>query len=149
MTSSLRTRTALAAAPLAAALLLPLAGCSAVGDLLQQEASHTFATRADLDRQWGKDARWLPTDATAITTHESTAGDPASLTAASEATLDPARCAEVDRQSAPVFTLEGTPDVYKVDQVFACGDWAVIATDDGWYGWTPNHPDEQAQSPAP
>lgn len=148
MTSSPRTRAAAAVAPLSAALLvLSLTGCTSVGDLLQQEASHEFPTRADLAAEWGKDAPWVPADATAISTRESTAGDPASLIAVSAADLDPAQCAEVDRESAPIFALEGTPDIYKTDHVFACGSWAVVATDDGWYGWTPNDPDEQAQSP--
>lgn len=30
-----------------------------------------------------------------------------------------------------------------------CGDWTVISTEDGRFGWTPNDPDERAVSPAP
>lgn len=149
MTFTPRTRIAAATASLAALLfLVPLTGCSAVSGIMQREAAHEFATRAELVDGWDKTAPWLPADATAIATRESTTGDPAVLSAVGASALDPAQCAEVDRQSAPVFSLDGAPDVYKTDRVFACGDWAVIVTDDGWYGWTPNHPDEKAQSPA-
>lgn len=148
MTSTPRPRAA-AASLAAAVLLVSLTGCSGIGDALRQEASHEFATRDQLVKEWGKDAPWLPDDATSIVTRESTAGDPASVTSGSATGLDPSLCAETERRSAPTFALEDTPDVYKIDRIFACGEWAVVATDDGWYGWTPNHPDERAQSPAP
>ncbi len=149
MTITRRPRAA-AALPLAALLLVgSLAGCSAVSDALQREAQHEFESREELVETWDKDASWLPVDAETIVTRESTMGDPASLTARSSSALDPERCAEVERRSAPTVAVEDTPDVYKIDQVFACGDWAVVATEDGWFGWTPNHPDERAQSPAP
>ena len=35
------------------------------------------------------------------------------------------------------------------EHVFAGGTWSVVPTDAGWFGWTPNHPDEAAQSPSP
>lgn len=148
MTSTPRSRAVRATAPLAAAFLLAsLTGCSGIGDALRQETSHEFATKDQMVEQWAKEAPWLPSDATSILTREATEGDPASLTAVSGTELDPAQCVEVERASAPTFALENTPDVYKIDRVFACGSWAVVATDDGWYGWTPNDPDEQAQSP--
>lgn len=134
--------------PLAAVLLVSLTGCSSIGQVLRQEAAHEFESQGQLVTQWGKDAPWLPADATSIRTYEATDGDPASLTAVSDADVDPARCAKAERGSAPTFAIEDTPDVYKIDRVYACGDWAVVPTEDGWYGWTPNHPDERAQSPA-
>lgn len=36
------------------------------------------------------------------------------------------------------------PDAYDADTVFACGDWSVIPTGDGWYGWTPNSAEERS-----
>lgn len=149
MTSTSRSRAGRATAPLAAAVLpIALTGCSGIGDTLRHEASHEFATKDQLVEQWAKEAPWLPSDATSIVTREATDGDPASLTAVSDTDLDPTQCAEVERASAPTFALEDTPDVYKIDRLFACGAWAVVATDDGWYGWTPNDPDEQAESPS-
>jgi hypothetical protein len=149
MTSTPSRRAARTALPATVLLLvMPLVGCAAVVDALRGEAAAEFDTRADLVDDWGKAAPWLPADATDIVTHESTEGDPASLRAVSATALNPAHCVEVERESAPMFTLAETPDVYKIDRVYACGDWAVVATDDGWYGWTPNDPDERAQSPA-
>lgn len=150
MTSAPRKRAAAAAATLPAILLLTsLTGCSAVSDALYGEASHEFSSHDQMVEQWSKEAPWLPADASSILIREKTDGDPASLTADSATPLDPELCGEVERRSASTFALDNTPDVFKIDRVYACGDWAVVATDDGWYGWTPNHPDEQAQSPAP
>lgn len=53
-------------------------------------------------------------------------------------------CTEVERQSAPSWTLDGAPDPYKAKTVFVCGGWSVMATDGGWYGWTPNSDGERA-----
>jgi hypothetical protein len=75
---------------------------------------------------------------------------PAILSATTDATLDSSHCAETPRQSAPALTQPWSPkdkDVF-VDSAFACGDWTVIAAPGGWYGWTPNDPDEKAVSPA-
>lgn len=150
MTSSLRRRTALVVVPAASVLaLICLAGCSSLTETMRNEASHEFATQAELADGWDRSAPWVPNDAVDISTHESSSGDPASLIAVSGTRLDPTQCVEVERQSSPSFTLDDAPNVYKADTVFACGDWAVVPTGDGWYGWTPNHPDEKAASPAP
>ncbi|RUQ98270.1 hypothetical protein [Labedella endophytica] len=147
--NSTRTRRTTLSLTLAttAVAALALSGCS-LQQTLQKESSGTYADSAALSAEWDKTAPWLPADATDISVHESTEGDPASLLATSDTDLDLSKCAEVDRQSAPTFAIDGAPDAYKIDTVFACGDWAVAPTDDGWYGWTPNHPDEKAASPA-
>lgn len=36
----------------------------------------------------------------------------------------------------------------KAKTVFACGDWSVMAADDGWYGWTPNSEEERSAAAA-
>lgn len=143
--SGMKKSTGLLAALVAAASVVALTGCAAITDALQNESSVAFDTADDVAAEWGKTAPWLPDDATDIRIHESTGGDPAVLLTTSSAELDPALCVETERKSAPVFTEEWSPDGY-VDTVFACGDWAVIPTDSGWYGWTPNHPDERAAS---
>lgn len=140
---------AIAAAPFAAlALVVSLTGCSAASDALQREATHEFATHDELAEGWQREAPWLPADAESIVARESVTGEPASVVAVSDNDLDPAQCAEVERLSAPTISIPGAPDAYAVDHVFACGAWSVMATEDGWFGWTPNHPDERAQSPA-
>jgi hypothetical protein len=143
-----RTTRLLAVTGLAVLSLGALTGCTALRDAVYQEASHEFATAADVVQQWDKTAPWLPSDATEIATRETTDGDVASLIARSGAELDPALCAQTDRRSAPTFPLEGAPDVFALDTVWACGAWAVVATDNGWFGWTPSNPGEQDASPA-
>jgi hypothetical protein len=142
----MRTRTVIYALAIGS-LAIPLAGCAGLNDLVQNESSAQFESAEDLEQSWGKSAPWLPSDATAINVRESTAGAPAILLTRSASALDPSVCTETGRQSAPTLQAEWSPtDVY-VDRVLACGDWAVIATDDGWFGWTPNDPDEKAASP--
>jgi len=123
-----------------------LSGC-AIGDTLNNERVSEFATASDLRAEWAKSADWLPADATDIRTRETPDAEPAVLAATSSTPLDPSLCVEVERLSGPVFSVDDAPNTY-VDTVFACGAWAVIPTESGWYGWTPNHPDEQAASAA-
>ncbi|MFC0680913.1 hypothetical protein ACFFGH_24045 [Lysobacter korlensis] len=141
-------KTTALSAVLLSSLIVPLTGCAALMDQLENEASTQFDSTADLEKNWGKAAPWLPSDATGIQTHESTAGDPAILSAKSVAPLEPSVCAETERHSAPAFQEEWSPSNVFVDRVYACGDWTVIPTEDGWFGWTPNDPDEKAASPA-
>lgn len=122
-----------------------LAGCAVV-DTLRNEGSASFATTTELSESWAKTAPWLPADAVDIKIREATNGDTAMLRATTSTDLDPAKCAEIDRQSAPVYAQDWAPDPY-VDKAWVCDNWTVIPTDDGWFGWTPNDPDEQALSP--
>lgn len=130
---------------LAAVSMLALTGCASFTDALQNESSQKFDSTTQLVAEWDKTAPWLPADATEIQTKETTHGDPAVLLSTSASELDPSQCVEMERQSAATFTEDWSPSSF-VDTIFACGDWAVIPTEEGWYGWTPNHPDERAAS---
>jgi len=145
---SLHLRTSVLAVVGLTASLVALTGCSSVEALLSQQESVTYATVAEA-REGGLDAPWLPGDATDIRMVRSTASNApdAVVLVDSAAGLDPAVCAEVDRQSAPSYSIDGAPDVYRAETVYACGAWAVLVADGGWYGWTPSHPDEAAQAP--
>lgn len=129
-------------APVVALSSVSLVGC-AIGDALQNERAAEFATTADVVDDWERPAPWLPDDATAIRVREAPGADAAVLLGTTSSPLDAADCVEVERRSAPVFGVEGSPDGY-VDTVLVCGEWAVIPADDGWFGWTPIHPDEEA-----
>ena len=144
MNTNRRRSAALLALTLTAATALT--GCAAVDGLLHKEKTGEYADVTAFE-EWDGTAPWVPSDATEIRTHESTDGDVAVVLLDSDEELDPALCAEVDRQSAPAFSIDGGPNVFKTDRVFACGDWTVAASDAGWYGWTPGHPDEKEQSP--
>lgn len=138
----------LAALAAAASLSVVLSGCSLVDELAHKMRSVSYDTAAELADEWEGDAPWLPADATGIRIQESTMNDTAVILASSSAELDTALCAVVPRRSAPAYQMEGAPNAYKADTVFACGVWAVVASDDGWFGWNPSHPEEQKQSPA-
>lgn len=83
-------------------------------------------------------------DTSAITERTSTiekAPDAVILLTSSSSLSD--ECTEVERSSAPSWVLDDAPDAYKAKTVLACGDWSVIPTDDGWFGWTPNSDEER------
>lgn len=140
----MNARTALAAPALIAVGLLSLTGCSAYDSLVHKQATSTFDDVAAFDDGGEVDAEWIPADATAITVRTSTiedAADAVILLSSDSALADD--CAEVERYSAPAWVLDDAPDPYKAKTVFACGDWSVIASGDGWFGWTPNSEEER------
>lgn len=150
MTSRRFLRPALLATGLLTAALA-LQGCAALDSIAHKKHSSTFPTVTALQEESDLDIAWMPGDATDIRVVQSTlagAADASVLLTSTTSALDPEVCAEVDRQSGPSYTIEGAPSVYASSTVFACGDWSVIAAPDGWFGWTPNAPDEAALSPA-
>lgn len=141
----MNARTAIAAPALLLAGLLSLAGCSAYDSLVHKQATSTFDDAAAFHEGAEVDADWIPADAAEITVRTSTLEDAADavILLSGDAALPPS-CVEVERFSAPAWTLDGAPDPYAAKTVFACGDWSVMPTDDGWYGWTPNSEEEKA-----
>ncbi len=137
----------LAAAGLLVTAMLTASGCGIVDALVYKQKSAEYPDAAAFETDADLDVPWLPADSTAIRVTQSTQADDAAIALDSDEALDDALCAEVPRQSAPAYVLDDTIDVYKVASVFACGAWSVAQTPDGWLGWTPNHPDEAAQSP--
>lgn len=124
-------------------LAISLTGCSMISGMLSNEQSSDFAdvaayTEFTLDTDAA--APWLPADATALKLVESTDGTTASLLLTSASTPD---CPSVERLSGPSFVVPGSPDPYAAATVLSCGAWSVIPAKGGWYGWTPNHPEER------
>lgn len=140
----MNARMAFAAPALILAGLLSLTGCSAYDSLVHKQATSTFDDATAFDDGAEVDADWIPVDATEITVRTSTiekASDAVILLTSASALADD--CVEVERRSAPAWVLDDAPDPYTATTVFACGDWSVMATDDGWYGWTPNSEEER------
>ncbi|WP_158297149.1 hypothetical protein [Zhihengliuella sp. ISTPL4] len=135
----------------AAALLLGgtllLGGCAAVEGLVHKQSTQTFEDADAFRADASVDADWVPHDATALTLRTSTIedADDAALLLTSTMTL-PEDCVETVRTSAPTWTLDDAPSAYEAKTVFVCGDWSVIPSDDGWFGWTPNSDEEKAAS---
>ena len=127
---------------------LALSGCSSVVNTIQPEKTDSFASGQDLAQNWNQSVNWLPADAAQIKTREAASGGPAILAVTTTTPLDTSQCVETQRQSAPAYSDDWSPTNVYVDRVFACGDWAVMKTDTGWFGWTPNDPDEKAASPS-
>lgn len=138
----------LAAAGLLVTIGLAACGCSVVDAVVHHQKSAEYTDAAAFETDGDLTVPWLPADATAIRVIQSTQADDATVAVVSAAGLPADQCVEVPRQSAPAYALDDTVDVYALDTVFACGEWSVAKTPDGWLGWTPNHPDEAALSPA-
>jgi len=135
----------------AAASTLALTGCSAVEDMIYGEQTHQYDNMNSLEADWtqAETVGWMPDDASDIRIRESTDGSVAILGFDSDSDLAES-CVETERLSGPTFGDDWAPKKVYVDTVFACGAWAVIPTDDGWYGWTPSAPEEQkAATPEP
>jgi len=143
----MNTRTTLFVPALIAVGLLSLTGCSAVDSIVHKQSTSTFDDVEAFRDGADLDASWVPADATAITERTSTiekAPDAVILLTSSSSLSD--ECTEVERSSAPSWVLDDAPDPYKAETVFVCGDWSVIPTDDGWFGWTPNSDEERASA---
>lgn len=128
---------------LSALAVSSLAGCSLVDELAHKQKSEEYASASAFETESDLDAAWVPSDATDIRIVRSTTADDASVLLLSPSELDAEDCFEVPRASAPAYSIEGSPEVYGQDEVFACGTWSVVAAEGGWFGWTPNHPDER------
>lgn len=132
------------AAILFVAATLALSGCAAVDDLLNRQVTHTYDDKDHFGADASVDAGWIPADATEITlrTPAQNAGDVAVVLLVSSSEL-PESCVEAERQSAPILSIDGAPDVYEPrnGRIQVCDDWTVMKASNGWFGWTPNDGD--------
>ncbi len=145
----MNARTALAASALLLGGMLSLSGCSLYDSLIHKQATSTFEDVDAFDDGADVDADWIPGDASDITLRTSTVEDAADAVILLDSTSALADgCVEVERRSAPAWVLDEAPDPYTARNVFACGDWSVMATDTGWYGWTPNSEEEREAASA-
>lgn len=133
-----------AAIALSALFLTALSGCAAVDDMLHKQETATFADKAAFDAGAKTAADWLPADATNITERRSTENAGIAVILLTSKSELPDTCKDAERRSAPTLNLDGAPDIYdpKNTAAHVCGDWTVMKSDGGWYGWTPNVEDQ-------
>ncbi len=116
-----------------------LTGCTIVDEVLHGERPASYDSAADVPDELGLD--WAPSDATDIDVIESTRADGTATVLLTSPSDLPDDCVLVPRESGPTMTLTDDerelPETYKTTEVQLCGDWAVLPTADGWYGWTP------------
>jgi len=126
-------------------------GCTVVDEVLHGERAGSYDDAAALAEQ--RDIAWVPNDASAIDLLESSRADDAATVLLDSDEPLPADCVIVPRISGPTMTMtteRALPETYKAEEVSLCGDWAVLPTDDGWYGWTPvTEQASDAEAPAP
>jgi hypothetical protein len=116
-----------------------LTGCTIVDEVLHGERPASYAAAADVPDELGLD--WAPSDATDIDVVESSRAEGTATVLLTSSSDLPDDCVLVPRTSGPTMTLTDDerelPETYKAAEVQLCGDWAVLPTVDGWYGWTP------------
>lgn len=122
---------------------IALSGCAVVDEIVYKQRSADYADTSALS-DGGHSVAWVPGDGTRIRIIESTQGPDKALRVTSPTALDTAACRAGARLSGPSYAMEGTPNIYKITDAFVCGEWTVVATADGWFGWTPNSVEEQA-----
>ncbi|WP_353112374.1 hypothetical protein [Microbacterium sp.] len=126
-----------------------LTGCGTVEAMLYKRTTMDFDDATALATQWtGTPATWVPADSGGIRAMQSnmSGAEDASIAVLTKTALDPALCTEVDRVSAPSYTFDDLPDPYRADRVLSCGEWTVMKTPDGWFGWTPGKEKEQVKA---
>lgn len=138
--------------PLAILALAALSGCSAIVDAVHSESETHYDDRAALVEASVPalgDAAWLPDDASDITLRVSTktgVTPNAVIGFATASTSDLGGCTQTERLSLPPYAVEWGPvdtDLVAESSVLSCGEWVFVATDDGWFGWTPSAPGER------
>jgi hypothetical protein len=124
--------------------MLALSGCTQISDALHHESTVSFSSTKSLDQNWNRKASWVPSGGTHILIHEASSAPSAILAVRSKKSLNTSECKKSVRRSGPVFSQPWAPKNAFVQNAYICGDWDVIATKSGWFGWTPNSPDERA-----
>lgn len=116
-----------------------LTGCTIVDEVLHGERPASYDSAADVPDELGLD--WAPADATDIDVIESSRAEGTATVLLTSSGDLPDDCVLVPRESGPTMTLTDDerelPETYKATEVQLCGEWAVLPTADGWYGWTP------------
>lgn len=116
-------------------LLIALAGCAQISDLLTHRHEESFATYQTAARDWvGVDIpQWIPDDATDLRNRATTDETVAIIRVVTDSPLA-GECATADRRGLPALDPEWSTDRWPA-QVQRCGDYEVIPMEDGWLGW--------------
>jgi hypothetical protein len=120
---------------IAAALLVTVAltGCTTIRDSLTNRHELAFDDYTAAADGWESLPDWVPTDATDVRVRETT-NAPIAIVGISSAS-DPVDCTEAERKYIPGLGGDWAPTDYP-HSVLRCGDYEVMATDTGWFGWT-------------
>jgi hypothetical protein len=119
-----------------AAIVLIVSGCAAIDDVAHGKATTTYSSADELVAEHTDTDEWVPADAREIEVVSSTrAADTASILFRSDEGLT--GCLETERLSAPTMNIDAGPDVYAIDEILLCDEWAVVEDDGVFYAWTP------------
>ena len=123
------------AAACGALLVLGLTACTGIDDLLHNQHSETFATYDAAEEGWVGVGipSWIPDDATDLRSIASTNEQVAVIGVTTNSPLA-GDCTEQERHGVPAFDADWVPDTWP-DTVSVCGEYEVMAVEDGWVGW--------------
>lgn len=117
-------------------IVLILGGCTAYDAAAHGSVETNFTNATEFAREHSGIASWLPADAQAITAVDSTRAEN-TMTVRYDSATEPEGCEAVPRTSSPTMDVESDIDVYSIDSVLLCDDWAIAHEGNQWLAWTP------------
>jgi len=133
--SRLDSATTATVAFLTGGLVIALAGCAELGDLARQQHEEAFGTYGVAASDWvGVDIPgWIPDDATDLRNVASLDETIAVVRVVTDSGLS-GDCEPAAREGIPLLSVDWSVEKWP-DEVWACGDYEVMAVEDGWLGW--------------
>ena len=127
------------------AVLIALTGCAQISDVLSNQHREEFATYEEAVDGWvGVDIpAWIPADSTDLRNLATVDETVAVVRVVTDSKL-PRTCQLVPREGLPQLAVDWSTQKWP-DEVQRCGDYEVMAMDDGWLGWF--QADEAGQTP--
>ena len=116
-------------------VLIALTGCAQIGDVISKQHREDFPTyEAAADGWVGVDIPdWIPDDATDLR-NLATLDETVSVMRVVTDTDLAGSCETAPRTGLPQLAADWSTEVWP-DDVQRCGDYEVMAMEDGWLGW--------------
>ena len=119
-------------------LLIALTGCAQLGDVLHKQHREHFDTYEHAADAWvGVDMPdWIPRDSTEIRNLATTDETVSVIRVVTDSDLA-GDCATAPRLGLPQLSADWAAEEWETlpAEVAVCGDYEIVATDDGWLGW--------------
>jgi hypothetical protein len=132
--SRLDAATAATTAFAAGVVLIALTGCAQISDVFSKQHREEFATYGAAADGWVGVGipDWIPDDATGLRNVATTDETVSVIRVVTDSGLA-GSCETVARTGIPQLSVDWSTEVWP-DEVQLCGDYEVMAMDDGWLG---------------
>lgn len=126
--------------------LLGLTGCAGLHSLASKQHEESFATYSAAEKGWeGVDIpSWIPDDATDLRNVATLDETVAVIRVVTDSELA-GSCEPTTREGIPQLAVDWSTQDWP-EEIQVCGDYEVMAMDDGWLGWF--QAEEPGQTPS-